>query len=779
MPRYAFRRVPLALLTLVLASSTVSVSGPWTQNLLPAAHAAVTASSTPSYTITDLGRQWADGCTQDSIPGASGSPGERQVAINDAGQVAGVTYITNPAGGNCLERAYTWSQSTGKTILPCGSSCVATAINGAGDIAGWNATSDSVYEHGAVWPSGTISAPIDLGSLDVGPTGQVYSSEAYGINRNRAVVGQSLDASGQYVHAFLWTQGGGLQDLHVSPLQPNTFSIAVGINASGTVVGNTNQNASNEVAVTWQNSVPTLISPAPGGYTRAAGINDSGEVVGDADGHAFYWTRSGGLVSLANQETALGAAGGSGLAVNSLGWIVGALDTPQRVSSFVYQNGVMYDLTTFFPADAGWSYVSADDINTSGQIVGTAIVNGHAHIFLMTPTGGTNRPPVAHFTMNDLDNVISATDGGTLSFTVARGYDSKVRVLLSAKPSVDPDGDTLTYSWIVDNTPRFNTSSNRDFAVDLGAGSHGVALKVTDSHGLTSVALGTVAIQPRDDQAPPLVLSWPFVSTSGWNNTAGLGTGDCRPGDHCGDDWFAQDWNWGGGNEDRGMVLLSPTDGTVVATPTVVPGYGQEVIIRSLTASPGDFVIRFTHLDTVWATPGQVVCAGTPVGTLGYTGLSGQGNNVSHLHAVAYVGIFQNSALKSDGYHRLVTPPTAGKLIENLSTAKPSRFAMNYSFDSTSRPQGCGSSFALEGRTTDSAGKGIGGVMVTLTGQSSDSATTIGQGSGHFAFSGLTPGAYTITPTKQGCRFVPESATVTVTNSHVSLPSFSGAGRGC
>ncbi len=57
------------------------------------------------------------------------------------------------------------------------------------------------------------------------------------------------------------------------------------------------------------------------------------------------------------------------------------------------------------------------------------------------------------------------------------------------------------------------------------------------------------------------------------------------------------------------------------------------------------------------------------------------------------------------------------------------------------------------------------GVTVTLSG--ANSGTTITDGNGDYTFSGLTPGSYTITPSKTGYSFTPTSAMVTVTSFNV------------
>jgi len=70
------------------------------------------------------------------------------------------------------------------------------------------------------------------------------------------------------------------------------------------------------------------------------------------------------------------------------------------------------------------------------------------------------------------------------------------------------------------------------------------------------------------------------------------------------------------------------------------------------------------------------------------------------------------------------------------------------------------STYALTGTINDSAGAGLDGVTITLTGDASDSTTTAG--GGLYSFAGLVDGSYTITPTKAGSTFSPTSDAVTV-----------------
>lgn len=429
-------------------------------------------------------------------------------------------------------------------------------------------------------------------------------------------------------------------------------------------------------------------------------------------------------------------------------------------------------------------------VTTPGRLflgVNDNVFGDNSGSWAATVTVISNRPPIAALTMSDSDGVLTGTEGETFDFTVGEGTDgfsfnSTIRLSFSVMRSSDPEGEPLTYEWRLNS---FLVSTSRDFAHDLGQGTHIIDLTVKDSGEAQSTASAAIIITARNGATQPISLNWPFISTQEWNKTAGTQERGCKPKAgrrHCGDDWFAEDWNWGGGDVDRGMVLLSPATGRVIFTGVLEPGYGREVIIQNLAAIPYDSVLRFTHLEKSWVINDQDVCPGTPIGTIGFSGLVRGGAVASHLHAVAYMGVFQKSdrgSRGSTGYHWLSTD---GSYVEAIDVNRPTRFALDFNFDQNSRPQGCGDSFALQGRVIRSNGRGVGAVTITLTdsqGNTVQTVSTFGDDSGHFAFNDLIPGTYTLIPSKTGCQFTPEIIDATITTTHIQLENFEGTGSHC
>jgi len=200
-----------------------------------------------------------------TLPGDNSSKAH---AINNAGQVAG------SSGGPGGIRAFLWTRNGGMQeldILPDYPLSVAVDISERGDLAGYVSRSDGT--HRAVRWTRAIE---DLGVL---PPPYDKSSKAYAINNAGHVVGYSSGPSA--LRAFLWTPGGGMEDLGVLP---------------------------------------------GGSNSRALYINQAGNVVGGADNtlgpRAFLWTRKDGMRDLNNLIAVSGLTLVQALSINDLGQIV-------------------------------------------------------------------------------------------------------------------------------------------------------------------------------------------------------------------------------------------------------------------------------------------------------------------------------------------------------------------------------------------------------------------------------------------------------------------------
>ncbi len=169
----------------------------------------------------------------------------------------------------------------------------------------------------------------------------------------------------------------------------------------------------------------------------ANAINAANTIVGttsnsSAGDYAFAFLYDG--VTLNNLGTLGGLRSGAN-DINDFEAVVGYSETAAGNHAYVWdQASGMQDLNDLALA-GNWVLTAATAINNSGDIVGTGLLNGQAHGFLLTtgtpppPPPVVNNPPVAVAT--------SDVSSGKVSLSVN----------FSGVDSSDPDGDSLSYSW--------------------------------------------------------------------------------------------------------------------------------------------------------------------------------------------------------------------------------------------------------------------------------------------------------------------------------------------
>ncbi|WP_082616714.1 PEP-CTERM sorting domain-containing protein [Massilia sp. Root418] len=288
--------------------------------------------------------------------------------INNAGQVAGMT--RDPASG--AMRAYLWRDGV-QTLLDTPINVV-QALSADGKIAGNISSFDpedfqtrpAIYAHGATtflpplagtpmsgYAEGINTAGMVAGSQTINGHSMAYLSHngvstalgtlggaysyARGMNEAGMVVGGSAPASGK-AHAFLY-HGGTMVDL--GTLDPDGTAAAEAVNASGVAVG-----------YSWLTSVER--------YRATIFQNGTAAPLGEFGDYEH---------SLA-------------LDINDAGQVIGAGDNGD---TFLYQDGVTYDLATLVPGDAGYRLTSVSSINNSGQIAGTACGSSACFGVLLSP----------------------------------------------------------------------------------------------------------------------------------------------------------------------------------------------------------------------------------------------------------------------------------------------------------------------------------------------------------------------------------------------------------
>ena len=152
------------------------------------------------------------GDTIRDLPLVAGDTSGAATAINNSGQIVGISGICDQAvGRHTAKHAVLWDSDRIVDLGNLGAQWwnTPTAINERGDIVGFvgdPAFPEGDYLHAFIWTREEGMQP--LGALP----GHVHS-EAYGINELRQVVGVSCDENFADCRAFVW-EGGAMRDLN-------------------------------------------------------------------------------------------------------------------------------------------------------------------------------------------------------------------------------------------------------------------------------------------------------------------------------------------------------------------------------------------------------------------------------------------------------------------------------------------------------------------------------------------------------------------------------------
>ncbi len=241
------------------------------------------------------------------------------------------------------------------------------AMNNAGQVAGGGDLTPGLVAP-CIWQNGVVTTLPVAG----------HSGWAQGISSNGEMAAgdnftESLSGPAAYVLPIVWTNG-----------QPQLAALPSGFdNGAATSVNDTGQAAglvfqANQAgynfleaattapptsAVIMTGGKTTLIPPLPGAVASLAmGINDNGWVVGYGidDATDFY-------------------------EVEYLGGYNAVVPANADRHAFLWVGGSTYDLTSLVANAPGWQLTSALGINSSGQIVGSGLIGGEQHAYLLTP----------------------------------------------------------------------------------------------------------------------------------------------------------------------------------------------------------------------------------------------------------------------------------------------------------------------------------------------------------------------------------------------------------
>jgi hypothetical protein len=311
-------------------------------------------------------------------------------AINEAGDIVGWQTV------NGTTRAFVNRAGT-TTLLPTAADrplSVARDVNDAGAIVGYAYKTTTDEPGNAMrWTLGASGWAVqDLGFL----TGDLVS-EATGLNDAGKVVGHSNARSFLGEQGFLWTAAQGM-----TQLLPGESFVPQDINELGVVVGNGYSTAQR---VNTATGVTDTLGAASYTNSHVYAVNDAGQVAG------ALTTGSGNSQVVARYADATGwqvlggLSGGSvqniGYGINSAGAVVGVgwprtgVDAPyQRAVIYLDSVGSLLYVDDLLEAGGQWSIVSAWDINDSGQIAGYARnkVTGQRAAVRLSPIGTLQVP---------------------------------------------------------------------------------------------------------------------------------------------------------------------------------------------------------------------------------------------------------------------------------------------------------------------------------------------------------------------------------------------------
>ena len=346
------------------------------------------------YTVINLG----------TLGGVFGSSAH---SINNKGWIAGVANLS----GDTVEHAALWRNGVVTDLGTLGgdnSNVDFPVKNDAGLIVGFAqvSTVDPLGENFCVFfctPSGACGGSNQScrgfrwrnGVMD--PLGALggNNSAATGANNNGLVVGVAENSTQDAncippqvldYKPVVWL-GNAIHELPM--VAGDAIGAATAINDSNQVVG-----GSGKVhAVMWQNGSVTDLGNLGGAVNNIAyAINESGQIVGASDlqgdntGHAFLWQKG----VMTDLGTLAGDFSSAAFGINGNGQVVGlSCDQSGNCRAFLLESGVMTDLNALTPPASSLYLLNAQDINSQGEIVGTAFdqSNSEQVAFLAVPCG--------------------------------------------------------------------------------------------------------------------------------------------------------------------------------------------------------------------------------------------------------------------------------------------------------------------------------------------------------------------------------------------------------
>ena len=297
------------------------------------------------------------------------------VGWNRHGAVVG--YYTCPIWGHT--EAFLWTPAEGFVTLPRPAgvdSSIAVDVNDAGMIVG-TYSGPAVFFRGFVYEDGEYT---ELLPLPGGAWSMVGAVNNAGQVTGYRSIGSKSDPVFPY-NAFIWTRDDGFIDLGV---MDGPVSSGSDISDAGKVVGWTGNGGSISDTFIWQDGSLSFLGPIPGGFTSApSAVTEDGRIVGSGRIQlkgfpvgairAFLWD-SGAythLGTLPDHELsrAHGISTGTGQIVGRSWYVDGNVNIAH---GFIFQNGVITDLTALVLPDLNIEISNARTVADDGTILAIA-----------------------------------------------------------------------------------------------------------------------------------------------------------------------------------------------------------------------------------------------------------------------------------------------------------------------------------------------------------------------------------------------------------------------
>lgn len=356
-------------------------------------------SAAPLFTVTDLG-------------GLGGTLASRGSSIGSAAMVAGTSYPNGTTlnamtevlggGGSVTRVAYAGPAADANSYgMGIGGSNGETIV-------GYSQFVSRGNYHAFTGTGGVITdlhSTITAGGAFAGGS----TSRAMAINANDTVVGQAkaggvfqgFTLSGSTVTAIPLV--GGYANGLATAVEDHGLTVGFGYNGTWnySIGGSISGGVSGAKAFSWNGSSLTQLGTLGGSDSLATAVNSAGQIVGqstllgtdalDTKGHAFVY--SGG--TMAALAEAAGATMSLADDINDSGDIVGTYRTASFANhAFIYRNGVMTDLNGLI-SGSGWVLAEATSISDDGYVTGYGTHNGVTTAFLLSPVAGAAVPEPA------------------------------------------------------------------------------------------------------------------------------------------------------------------------------------------------------------------------------------------------------------------------------------------------------------------------------------------------------------------------------------------------